>query len=268
MSFLSATLREHRELLLMLVVRNVKIRYKNSVLGFFWSLLTPVCFIAIYAVFAGILGLRASLIGGQPFAFMPFLITGIIVWQYTATCFNDALHAITGNANLIKKARFPRLLLPLAMVLANAFNFLLTLLVLLVYLACTRPVFGSLGWLPLALLTQTALCLGLALLIATANVFFRDTEHMAGMASMAWFFLTPVFYPVARQIEFLAAHPVAPWLVYLNPMTGILSAYRAFFLGQAPAAGGFAISAAVAVGLLAAGLALFQSAEGRFGDVL
>jgi ABC-type polysaccharide/polyol phosphate export permease len=73
---------------------------------------------------------------------MPYLITGIIVWQYTATCFNDALHAITGNSNLIKKARFPRLLLPLAMVLANAFNFLLTLLVLLAYLAFTRPAFG------------------------------------------------------------------------------------------------------------------------------
>ena len=268
MSFSGTSWLERHELLQMLVVRNVKIRYKNSVLGFFWSLLTPICFIAIYAIFAGILGIRTSMIGGEPFDFMPYLITGIIVWQYTATCFNDALHAITGNSNLIKKARFPRLLLPLAMVLANAFNFLLTLLVLLAYLAFTRSAFGPVGWLPLALLAQTALCLGLALLIATSNVFFRDTEHIIGVASMAWFFLTPVFYPASRQIEFLAAYDLAPWLVYLNPMTGILGAYRAFFLGLAPAAGGFAISAAVSVCVLVAGLALFQSSEGNFGDVL
>lgn len=268
MPFTLSSLLERRELLAMLIVRNVKIRYKNSVLGFFWSLLTPIFFIAIYAVFAGILGIRSSMIGGKPFDFMPFLITGIVVWQYTSTCFNDALNAITGNANLIKKARFPRILLPLAMVLANAVNFLLTLVVLLAYLAFTGAAFGTFLWLPLALVVHTALCFGLALLISATNVFFRDAEHIIGVASMAWFFMTPIFYPVTRQTEFLAARQGMDWLVYLNPMTGILGAYRAVFLGQALVLNGLAVSTAVAVGFLIAGWAVFQSTEGRFGDEL
>ncbi len=248
-----------RELVWILIERNLKIRYKSSFLGFFWSLLAPLSLIVVYSVFLGLIRFPMSL---------PVLVTSIIIWQFLAMCMGDALQSILGNANLVTKAAFPRVILPLSMVGANAINFLFSFAVLSVYLLIARVEFGALIYLPGIMLTQAALCLGMSLIIGTANVFFRDTEHVLSVVMLAWFFLTPVFYPVARQIEFLAAHPVAPWLVYLNPMTGILGAYRAFFLGQAPAAGGFAISAAVAVGLLAAGLALFQSSEGRFGDVL
>lgn len=250
----------------MLVARSLKIRYKNSSLGFFWSLLTPAFFIAIYALFAGILGIRGRIVGAGGPGFLPFLVTGIVVWQFTATCFSDALHAIAGNANLIKKAAFPRVMLPLSMVLANACNFLLTLVVLLIYLLCAGTSFGPAWLLPAALLTQAALCLGLALLISAANVFFRDTEHIVGVASLAWFFMTPVFYPVALQFDFLKSAPA--WLVFLNPMTGILEVYRMAFLNLAVTPAGFAISCAVSLAVLAVGGAVFGAAQGRFGDVL
>ncbi|MDD5708831.1 MAG: ABC transporter permease [Kiritimatiellae bacterium] len=266
MSALSNAIYVRRELLAMLIVRNLKIRYKNSALGFFWSLLTPACFIAIYAVFAGILGIRGRMLGTDGPGFLPFLVTGIVVWQFTATCFSDALQAIAGNANLVKKAAFPRMLLPLSMVLANACNFLLTLVVLWCYLAWAGAGFGA-GWLLLlALPAQAALCLGLALLTATANVFYRDTEHIVGVAALAWFFLTPVFYPASLQIEYLGAAP--DWLAYLNPMTGLLDAYRQVFLGMPADPAGMAVSAAVSLALLLTGIAVFQSSEGRFGDEL
>ncbi len=263
--FLSA-IYDRRELLAMLAARNLKIRYKGSVLGFFWSLLTPAAFIAIYAVFAGILGLRGRMVGAGGTGFLPFLVTGIVVWQFTATCFNDALHAVAGNANLVKKAAFPRLMLPLAMVLANGCNFLLTLAVLLVYLLCAGTTFGPAWLLPAAVAAQTALSLGLALLVSTANVFFRDTEHIVGTAGLAWFFLTPVFYPVTMQAEFLGTAP--RWLIYLNPMTGILDVYRAAFLGLPARPADFAVSALTALATLLLGAAVFRAAEGAFGDVL
>jgi lipopolysaccharide transport system permease protein len=250
----------HRELLAILVGRNLKIRYKNSALGFFWTLLGPVFLIVIYATFLGIMRFPLSL---------PTLVTGILVWQFLAMCLGDALHAIVGNANLVTKSAFPRMILPLAMVLANLINFLLSGVVLLLYLMVVRVTPGAWYWLPLVLLTQTALCLGVALILSCANVFFRDTEHILQVVMLAWFFLTPIIYPIAKVME---RFPDTPWLVTLyfaNPMTGLISAYRAGLLSAAwPAAGHLALSCGVAWGILAAGLALFCRVEPRFGDEL
>lgn len=251
----------------MLVARNLKIRYKNSTLGFLWSLLTPGLFILIYAVFAGIIGIRgrmAGATGDQPY--LPFLVTGIVVWQFTASCLGDGLHAVTGNANLVKKAAFPRLILPLAMTLANGLNFLLTLVVLGIYLALAPTTCGSLILLPLALLAHLALGLGLALAVSAANVFFRDTEHLVGVISLAWFFLTPIFYPLDLQLAHLG--PKLAWMAYLNPMTGIVGVYRQALLGTPLWPAGALVSATVTTAVLAAGYGLFQRAEGSFGDVL
>ena len=272
---IAAQLFRRRELLRMLAVRNLKIRYKNSALGFLWSLLTPGFFILIYAVFAGIIGMRGEMLGvdgATTIRFLPFLVTGIVAWQFTATCFNDGLHAVTGNANLVKKAAFPRLVLPLSMTLANAVNFLLTLAVLAVYLALEPSVSfqgAALAWLPAAILAQFALALGLALLVSTANVFFRDTEHIVGVASLAWFFLTPVFYPPKMQVDILADKLHWPaWPAYLNPMTGIVETYRRALLGGGGWTPGILVSFGVSAIVLLLGFAVFQHSEGDFGDIL
>jgi lipopolysaccharide transport system permease protein len=250
----------HRELLAILVGRNLKIRYKNSALGFFWTLLGPVFLILIYATFLGIMRFPISL---------PTLVTGILVWQFLAMCLGDALHAIVGNANLVTKSAFPRLILPLAMVLANLVNFLLSSVVLLLYLAVMQVPPGAWYWLPLVLLTQTALCLGVTLILSCANVFFRDTEHILQVVMLAWFFLTPIIYPISKVVE---RFPDAPWLVtvyFANPMTGLVSAYRAGLLSAPwPVWEHMAVSCAVAWGILAVGVAVFRSVESRFGDEL
>ncbi len=262
----------------MLVSRNLKIRYKGSALGFLWSLLTPLAMIAVYAVFAGVLGMRHVLLGlsGETFDYLPFLVTGIVSWQFTSGVLSDSLHAIAGNANLVKKVWFPRAVLPTATVLANGVNFLLTSVVLLAYLALAGALRLSAGtlWLVPALAMQFLLCWGIALLFATLNVFFRDTEHLVGVLSLAWFFLTPVMYETALQTQAAGRFArVPPGLVYLNPMTGILALQRRALLGMDWTPEGISpawvlLSAATSALLLLGGAAALRAGDRRFGDVL
>ena len=255
-----SSLGRHRDLLAMLVARNLKVRYKNSALGFFWTLLGPLFLILVYAAFLGIMRFEIDL---------RVLVSGILVWQFLAMCAGDALQAISGNANLVKKAAFPRGILVLSMALANLLNFLLSLLVLAVYLAIAGTTLGAFGWLPLAIVSQFALCLGLGLALAAANVYFRDTEHIMGTVLMAWFFLTPIIYAAALVTDRFAARPWIGRLYFLNPMAGLVSAYRRFFLGATdvePVA--ILLSCAGAWLVLAAGAAIFHRAEPRFAEVL
>lgn len=256
-----------RELLATLVDRNLKIRYKGSALGFLWSLLTPGFFILIYAVFAKILRFD----NGNP-NYLQFLVAGIIIWQFTASCLNDALFSIVGNSNLVKKVFFPRILLPLSTALANAVNFLLTFVVLVAYLVLSGAWDAhAIGWLVPALLLQMLLCTGLCCLCGVSNVFFRDTQHIVSIILQAWFFLSPVFYDVQMQLGIIAKWGLPPWIVYLNPMTGILSAYRAALMGQPIVPGGFlpmALSGMVCVIVFLLGLLAMRSGDKRFGDVL
>lgn len=255
-----------RELLWILVVRNLKLRYKHSALGFFWSLLSPLLLILIYAVFAKILRFN----DGNP-TYLQFLVIGIVVWQFLSMCLNDSLYAIMGNTNLVKKTSFPRIILPLAMVIANLLNFLLTWIVLFAYLVLVKMPFQHLELLPLILLVQTTLCLGLALLLSSLNVFFRDTEHILGIGTLAWFFMSPIFYPIKDQLKFLPEN--YEWLAFMNPMSGIIWGYRRLLMGNdmpdvSVPLSHLAISAAVSFVVLGIGFAVFNKLQMRFGDEL
>ncbi len=246
-----------RELLLILVQRNIKIRYKRSALGFLWTLLNPIFLILIYAVFLRILRFYDP----ANALFLPMLVVGIIAWQFLAMCLGDSLHAVLGNANLVKKTAFPRLILPLSMVLANLFNFLCSLPIVALYILLVGAPTAH-GWLlPLVVLTQTALCLGLSLLLSAANVLFRDTEHLLGVGLLAWFFMSPIIYPFSQV-------PAAfQRLAMLNPMAGIVVGYRAVFIDAGiPAPRLLAVSLGVSWLVLVLGLSVFQRLQRGFGD--
>jgi len=248
-----------RELLGMLVIRNIKIRYKESVLGFLWTLLGPIFMIVIYAVFLGIMKVAIPL---------PLLVTGIFVWQYLAMCLGDSTNSILGNTNLVKKAAFPRVLLPFSMVLANFVNFLLSLVIVVVYLKIAGVPFGGLAWLPLAMVTQVALCTGVSLFLSSVNVFFRDVQHLMGVFTMAWFFMTPVIYP-PEMVILKFTNPLIHQLFYLNPMTGLLALYRAALMGEAlPSATLWGPSLLVSWLVCVMGIAVFQRLQKRFADEL
>ncbi len=249
----------HRELLAMLVARNIKIRYKESVLGFLWTLLGPLLLIGIYALFLGIMRFSIS---------MPLLVTGIFVWQYLAMTLGDSTNAIVGNANLIQKAAFPRVLLPLSIVLANLVNLLLSLIIVGIYLVFTNVSFGMPLWLCVAIVSQMALCIGLSLLLSAANVFFRDVQHVIGVLMMAWFFVTPVIYSPVMVLQTFS-DPRLHQLFYLNPMTGLLALYRNALMGEAmPQANLWIPSLAVSWLMLAAGVVVFQKLQRSFADEL
>lgn len=254
---------ERRELLAILVSRNLKIRYKSSVLGFFWTLLGPLCMIAIYGVFAALLkfsNMRPN--------YLEYLISGLVAWQFLLMCLGDSLHAIMGNSNLVKKTAFPRIVLPLSMVIANLINFFLTLAVLMCYLLFfSSASFGPVYLFPLVLLTHVALCLGMSLLLATSNVFFRDTEHILSIVTLAWFFMSPIMYPINMQLQHLPDN--IEWLAFLNPLSGILCSYRTMFIADpAVPIAYLGVSFAVSWIVLFIGLAVFQKAQMRFGDEL
>lgn len=270
------------ELLWMLIKRNLKIRYNGSALGFLWSLFTPLSQILIYVIFAKILKF------GGP-GYIQYLVGGIILWQFTAGCLNDSLYAIVGNTNLVKKVFFPRILLPLSTALATGINFLIAFAVLIPFLILTNTAEFHFAYLALAIVLHLLLGIGLCCICSCMNVFFRDTQHWIGIFSQVWFFLTPVFYGFDLQIDAMkdkfASLPAT--LVYLNPMTGILSAYRMGLMkheinplsfGAPPGAlhspwipygmSSICISAAVCIAVFIIGLAVLRSSDRRFGDVL
>lgn len=257
-------IRTHRDLLMLLIGRNIKIRYKNSSLGFFWTLLSPLFLILIYSVFLKIMRFTMDL---------PLLVVGIIVWHFLSMCMGDALHAILGNVNMVKKSAFPRIILPLSMVIANLLNFLLSLAVVAGYLLVLHFGFNQpirchgLLWLPVVILTQWALCFGISTMVSACNVFFRDVEHIIGIALMAWFFMTPIIYPVTLVTERFNGPLLS--LYFANPMTGIVTAYRSILLGTpAPGMEMIAITLVVAWAFMFIGIKVFQKVQIRFADVM
>ena len=263
------TIVRHRDLVANLVSRDLKGRYRGSALGFLWTVLNPLVMAVIYIFFLRLLGGR-----GLPIT-MEDIIIGVFAWQFTVQCINSGLSAFTGNANLVKKVFFPREILPVSVVLSALVNFLLTVLVqwaLIAFLLWHKGLLLS-GWslaLPAVALYQTIFNFELVLLISAANVYFRDTSHLVGLFLSAWFFMSPVMYPLSLVATLSRSHPWLQDLYQLNPMTLIITAYRAL---QIPGTA-FPWSAAAVVGWiwpLLAGvviLRVFRRAQCYFSDLL
>ena len=261
------TVIQHRELIWNLVSRDLKIRYRGSALGFLWTVLIPLFMAGIYVVFLHMLGGR-----GVPIA---DVIIGVFAWQFTVQCVNSGLGAITGNVNLVKKVFFPRMILPLAVTLANLVNYLLSLVVqfpvVFVLMAMRHePVSGQLWAFPLIVALQLVFNLGLAFLMAGINVYFRDLQHLVGVLLSAWFFVTPVMYNLSFVEHFAAKHPQAASLFMLNPMAVIITAYRAVSIAgvSMPLDWPVWVALAISVGIFFAGYAVFQRLQKNFADML
>jgi len=216
---------QYRELLRNLVVRDLKVRYRNSVLGVLWSLLNPLLMTLVFTVVFTLM--IPSDIPNYPVFFM----CGFLPWTFLSSSLNGATGSIINNSNLIKKVYFPRDILPLSDVLANLVQFLVALLVLfaMVYVFQMKFTLAVL-MLPLIILTQVMFVAGLALLLSTANVFYRDTQHILSVVLQAWFFLTPIFYPITvlpESAEILGfTLDIQLWVRRLNPMASLIASYR------------------------------------------
>lgn len=221
-----------RELVRALVGREMKARYKGSALGVLWSVLTPLFMAVIYAFFFRLISGRA--------ANTESIIVGVFAWQFTANAVHQGLVCVTGNGNLVKKVAFPRVILPAAVTLASAVDYLISLLV-------QFAVVGALLWwrgaffhwnvaiLPLVLFWHAWFNFGLAMLLGALNVNFRDTQHLVGVGLSALFFLSPGMYDLGF-VERMAGdlHGWVLDIYMLNPLCGLFTAYRWAFLPGSP----------------------------------
>ena len=208
-----------RELLVELVRKELKVKYKNSALGFIWSMLNPALYLVVfYVVFQLILK------NGIPF-FAIYLLSGLLVWNLFSTGLSAATGAIVGNAAIVKKVSFPREILVLASVGAALVHFVLQGLVLLLALAAFRyvpsPTFLLL--IPLALVALLVVSSALSIFLAAVNVYARDTQHFLELVLLAWFWMTPIVYPYRMVADRLGAKAV---LYRMNPITPIVLTFQ------------------------------------------
>ena len=213
----------HYELLRMLVVKDLKIRYKASALGLFWSLLNPLLLMIVYSVIFG-----AVMRNPRP-EFPIFILSGLLAWNFFGTAVPLATIIVVANANLVKRTRFPISLLPISVVISGLINYLISLVLLFGLLVFYRHGVGpSIILLPVLILAQLLFTAGLGLLLSGLNVFFRDIEHFLGIAMTVWFFATPIIYPRdALQGK------AASLIIQVNPMTWLVGAYQDIFYGAA-----------------------------------
>lgn len=222
-----AAVAARRQVLAQLAGRDLRVKYGSSVLGYFWSLIEPLMLTAVYYVFFTVLLGRARF-GIEHYEL--FLMLGVLPWLWVASTVNASMRALRSQSKLITKVRLPREVFPLGVVLAKAFEFVASWLViaLLAALAGFAPTQNIL-YLPLVVLLQLVLLTGLSLLLSSVNVMVRDLEQMSRIITRAGFYLSPVIYPVTR---FLETDRLPEWtkVVYQsNPLVGIFGFYRSIF---------------------------------------
>ncbi|MCB0023509.1 MAG: ABC transporter permease [Caldilinea sp.] len=260
---------QYRELLRNLVISDLKARYKNSVLGFFWSLLNPLGMMLVFTLIFGLLVPNVQ-IERYPL----FLLCGLLPWNYFSASVQGSLYSVLGNAGLVKKVYFPRAILPIATVLSQLINFLLAFVILFAALLIFQSNFSPWLWLlPFVLLIQTIFTIGVALILSTLNVFYRDTSMIMDVLMLAWFFLTPVFYSTALlpdSITLLGVTLNPQRLLYiLNPMASLVNMYRdLLYWGYRTDLDFFLRSAVTAVAVLLFGAWFFRRYSDRFGEEL
>ena len=251
---------QRRELLYFLVWRDVKVRYKQTAIGAAWAVLSPLLTVLIFAVVFG----RLAKIPSDGLPYIVFAFAGFLPWTYFSQAFSRSSASLVGNAHLITKVYFPRLMIPLAAVTTPGVDFglsMLSLLGLMVWYRIT-PTWALLA-LPGFLVLAAVIALGVGLWLAPINVRYRDVSHTVPFLVQVWMYCSPVVYPLTLVPE--------SWrLVYsLNPMVGVIEGFRWSLLGTAaPDLHAIALSAIVGLTILLGGLIFFRRMERSFADVI
>jgi lipopolysaccharide transport system permease protein len=247
----------YRELAWVLTERDIKVRYKQTVLGFAWAVIQPVMMMVVFSIFFG--GLAKMPSDGVPYPI--FVYAGLLPWTFFANAISGAANSLVGSANLLSKIYFPRLIIPLSAVGGGLVDFAIAAAVLLI-----MCFWYGIGWsvnllaAPLLLLGTTFIALGVGVLLSALNVAYRDFRYVIPFLVQLWMFATPVVYPASLvPAEWR-------WLLFLNPMAGFIEGFRASFLGLPLDWTAIALSLAVSVMVFAAAVAYFERVERSFAD--
>jgi lipopolysaccharide transport system permease protein len=257
----------YRELIRNLVVRDLKVRYKNSALGVLWSLLNPLLMTLVFSVVFTVM-----LPNNQVEHFPVFFLCGFLPWSFLSASLIGGTGSIVSNSNLIKKVYFPREILPVSGVLSNLVNFLVALVVLfgMIFVFQIRLTPAVL-MLPLIILAQVMFVTGMVLLLSTANVFYRDTQHILEIVMQAWFFITPIFYPITilpkEKVLLGLTVDVQLWLRRLNPMASLVASYQDVLYWGHPTGWDFFLrTLATCAAVLVMGYVVFCRFSSVFGE--
>jgi lipopolysaccharide transport system permease protein len=252
---------KYRELLFFLTWKDIKVRYKQTLLGVAWALIQPFTTMVIFSViFGNLAGIKGEY--GVPYPL--FVYAGLLPWLYFASSLAQSSLSVAGNASLVTKVYFPRLILPLASIVVPVIDFVVAFVILV-------GMFVYYGRLPHWHVVFTPVFLGMALLtafgvglwLAALNVRYRDVPYAVPFLTALWLYASPVIYPVTLVPD--RWH----WLLALNPMSGVIDGFRWAILGRGtPHYGVFAISAAVGLAIMVSGLVYFKHVERRFADVM
>lgn len=259
-SSMIAELINHRELLYAWTLRTIRSRYKQSILGGLWAVIQPIASVAIFTVIFTVF-MRINT-GNTPY--LVFSYVAMVPWTFFSGSISDMIDSLVGNMNLVTKIYFPREILPVAAMLARLLDFVIAFAVLIVLMIAYRMPILMKSWIyiPIILLVQIGLMLGIGLMGAALNVFFRDVKHIVTLGLQIWLYATPIIYPVTMVPEWLRPY------YFLNPMAGAIDAFRSVLInGEAPGPF-FLISAVVALVLLVLGYWFFKRFENQFADIV
>jgi lipopolysaccharide transport system permease protein len=261
--WVSLNLRElwnYRELLYFLTWRDVKVRYKQTVLGVAWAIIQPFFTMVVFSLFFG----KLAQVPSDNIPYPLFSYAALVPWQFFASGLSQSSTSLVASANLIRKVYFPRLVVPTSAVISGGVDFALAFAVLLgmmLFYGIVPTV--AVVWLPFLLLLALVTSLGVGLWLTAMNVQFRDVRYAVPFLVQAWMFATPIAYPSSLLDE--------PWrtLYGVNPMVGVVEGFRWALLGVETAPGPIIlVSALVAVGLLISGAYYFRRMEKTFADVV
>ena len=259
-SFKLGELWSHREILYFLTWRDLKIRYKQTVLGALWAVIQPLMMMVIFTVVFGNFAKVPS--DGLPYPI--FAYSALVPWNFFGSALNRCIGSLVANTNIISKVYFPRLIVPISATLSGLVDFAISFVILLgmVFWLGIVPGWGILA-LPLFILLALLTALGIGLWFAALNVKYRDIGYGIPLLVQLWMYASPVAYPVSLVPEKWR------WLYKLNPMTGVIEGFRWALLGkESPDFGALGISAAVVLALLVGGTVYFKRTERTMVDVI
>jgi lipopolysaccharide transport system permease protein len=257
----------YRELVYFLVWRDVKVRYKQTVLGAAWAILQPVMTMLVFTIFFG----NLAKVGSDGLPYPIFSYAGLLPWTLFSQGLTQATGSLVGSGNLIKKVFFPRLVIPLSSILAGLVDFAVAFVVLIGLMAFYGiwPTAAVLYLLPLLVVFVLAVSLGVGLWLSAMSVEYRDVRYVVPFFVQLWLFVTPVIYPASRVSAKLAELGLPSWIYGLNPMAGVVEGFRWALLGTgSPPGPVLAASAAVTLVLLVSGAFYFRRMERTFADIV
>lgn len=249
----------YREMIVSLVKRDLKSRYKGSVLGFLWMFLNPLLQLCVYTVVFSII-MRSGIE-----KFYLFLFVALVPWIFFSMCLAGGTTIIFAQQDMVKKIYFPRQVLPIAFTTSQFVNMVLSFIIIFIVVAFSGIGLhvNALVFLPLVMLIEYILALGITFLTSALTVYFRDLEHILGIVSMAWMYMTPILYDVTSVPEELIM------IFNLNPMTPIIVAYRdILYYGEAPQMGTLLNAFILGVAVLVIGEITFAILQKHFVEEL